>query len=262
MNTLLLPILIGWVFGYVVNYLADVLPVARRFVRPFCPGCETAFSLRDYLLGRPCGQCGKRRSVRFWVVLVGMIISSTYIWIHPPSRLGYPLGLALLTYFALVFVIDFEHHLILHPTSIVGALLGLGIGWLRYGLQATLLGGLAGLAIMLVLYLLGIPVSRFRARRMRAAGGEPDDEEALSQGDVILAGVLGLILGWPLIGFGLMLGILLAGAFGILLIISMVLSRRYHKQALMVFMPYGPPFILSTAFIVFLPNWLVTVVPK
>src|SRR5512139_1612724 len=102
MKTLLLPILIGWVFGYVVNYLADVLPVARRFVPPFCPSCETAFSLREYVLGAACRQCGKRRSVRFWVVLAAMIISSIYIWVHPPPRLGFPLGLALLTYFALV----------------------------------------------------------------------------------------------------------------------------------------------------------------
>ncbi|MGE5251944.1 MAG: prepilin peptidase [Bacteroidota bacterium] len=200
--------------------------------------------------------------MRFWVVLAAMTAGSAYIWVHPPARLGYALGLALLSYFAVVLVIDLEHHLILHPTSIVGAVLGLGIGWLRYGLGTALVGGLAGAAIMLLLYLLGIPVSRLRTRRMRAAGQEPDGEEALSQGDVILAGVLGLILGWPLIGFGLLLGILLAGALGILFLVPVLLSRRYHKQALMVFMPYGPPLILSATFIVFLPNWLVTVVPK
>ncbi len=41
---------------------------------------------------------------------------------------------------------------------------------------------------------------------MQAAGQDADNEEALGFGDVILAGVLGLILGWPFIWFGLLLG--------------------------------------------------------
>jgi hypothetical protein len=74
--------------------------------------------------------------------------------------------------------------------------------------------------------------------------------------------VLGLILGWPLIWFGLLLGILLAGGFGILLILAMLLTRRYRNQALMIFMPYGPFLILSAFIIVFFPRWLALVVPK
>jgi leader peptidase (prepilin peptidase)/N-methyltransferase len=155
-----------------------------------------------------------------------------------------------------------EHRLILHPTSIAGAFLGFGLGWMRHGIGPTLLGGLGGFAIMLVLYLFGVLFSRLRARRLQASGQPADEEEALGQGDVILAAVLGLLLGWPLIWFGLLLGILLGGAFGILLVVSMLAARRYHSQALMVFMPYGPFFIISAFFILFLPNWLATVVPK
>ncbi|MRR32837.1 hypothetical protein EG834_21460, partial [bacterium] len=62
-----------------------------------------------------------------------------------------------------------------------------------------LLGGLAGFTIMFVFYLLGVAFAKARARRMRAAGLETDDEEALGAGDVILSTVLGLFLGWPLI---------------------------------------------------------------
>src|SRR5688572_30980241 len=42
-------------------------------------------------------------------------------------------------------------------------------------------------------------VARYRARRMQAAGQADDEEEALGGGDVYLAGVLGLMLGWPFI---------------------------------------------------------------
>ena len=91
-----------------------------------------------------------------------MLVISIYVWFkapftlfafHPPYRMGYVLGMVLLTYFAMVFVIDFEHRLILHPTSIFGALLGLGLGFWINGLVPTLIGGLAGLAIMLDLLL-------------------------------------------------------------------------------------------------------------
>ena len=256
------PILLGWAFGYLVNYMADVLPVTRRFTRPVCDACGTPFELSGYLLGRPCAHCGRPRTSRFWVVQFAMAAASAYIWLRAPAKLGFGFGLVILIYFGIVFVIDLEHRLILHPTSIVGALLGLGAGWLSHGLTTTLLGGFAGFAIMMLLYLLGVLFSRFRARRMQAAGIPPDEEEALGAGDVILAGVLGLILGWPLIWFGLLLGILLAGGFGILLILGMLLVRRYKTQALMIFMPYGPFLILSAFIIVFFPRWLALVVPK
>jgi prepilin signal peptidase PulO-like enzyme (type II secretory pathway) len=97
---------------------------------------------------------------------------------------------------------------------------------------------------------------------MRAAGQPADDEEALGAGDVILAGILGLVLGWPLIWFSLLLGILLGGLIGLVVMAFMLLSKRYQENVLMVFMPYGPFFIVSTAFILFLPNWISAVVPK
>jgi prepilin signal peptidase PulO-like enzyme (type II secretory pathway) len=176
--------------------------------------------------------------------------------------MGYWLGMVLLTYFAVVIVIDLENRLILHPTSIVGAVLGLGIGTWVNGLATTLLGGVSGFAIMLGLYYLGVLFSKFRARRLRSSGQPSDDEEALGAGDVILAAILGFVLGWPLIWFGLLFGILLGGVIGILLIANLILSGRYGKQALMVFIPYGPFFVLSAFFILFVPNWIVTLVPK
>lgn len=258
---ILLPIVIGWLGGWAVNYLADVLPLTRRLSRPVCAQCNHEYPVGTYLTFRKCPHCGHRRGLRPWILQALMLVVSLYIWIKP-QRMGYALGMLLLTYFAVVIVIDIEHRLILHPTSVIGALLGLGIGSWIHGPIPTLLGGLAGFTIMLVLYLFGVLFSKLRARRLRASGLEADDEEALGAGDVILAGVLGLILGWPLIWFGLLLGILLGGAIGVILILVLITTRRYGKQAFMVFMPYGPFFIVSTFFILFLPNWIVNMVPK
>jgi len=262
MIALLIPILVGWALGFLVNYLADVLPTTRRLSRPACPECGDSYPLLDYLLGRSCRRCGRRRPVRIWIVFLLMAILSTYIWIHPPARSGFAIGIIILTYFATVFVIDMEHRLILHITSIVGSILGLAAGWLSHGLLPTLLGGLGGFLIMLVLYFLGVLFSRFRARRLQALGQRADEEESLGAGDVILAGILGLALGWPLIWFGLLLGILLGGVYAILLVFYMFFMKKYKERALMVFMPYGPFFILSAFFILFLPHWILTMVPK
>ena len=115
---------------------------------------------------------------------------------------------------------------------------------------------------MLVFYLLGTLFARMRARKMQAAGQSADDEEALGAGDVILATVLGLILGWPLIWFGLLIGILLGGLISIPMLVIMLVARRYKQDAWMVFIPYGPFFLISATLIVYLPDLLSALVPK
>lgn len=191
-----------------------------------------------------------------------LLAISIYTWLQPSLKIGYGLGLLLIAYFGLVFVIDMEHRLILHPTSIFGALLGLVVGFISNGPVLTLLGGLGGFLIMLALYYFGVLFSRLRANRLRARGQDADDEEALGAGDVILAAVLGLILGWPLIWFSLLLGIMLGGVFGLLLLVFLLSARKYRENVFMVFMPYGPSFILSAFLIIFLPNWIINILPK
>ena len=77
--TLIAPILIGWLAGYLVNYLADVLPSTRRFSQPACPQCNTSLTWKDYLLFQPC-QNGHIRKARMWIVQVAMTaISALYL---------------------------------------------------------------------------------------------------------------------------------------------------------------------------------------
>lgn len=258
--SLIIPAFAGWLAGLAVNYLSDVLPTTRTFSRPACRACSQEYAVADYVLFRRCKN-GHSRRLRTWVVQLFFVAASMFIWVAAPAKLGYPLGLLLTLYFGLVFVIDLEHRLILHPTSIFGAILGLMVGFFDHGLAPTIVGGLSGLAIMLAFYLLGMLFSRFRARRMQAAGRESDDEEALGAGDVILVTILGLMLGWPLIWFGLFFGILLGGAVSLLIVLWLVISRRYGKNALMLFIPYGPYFITSAFLIIFFPQWLALIVP-
>ena len=262
MSSVLVPIVSGWALGYGVNYLADALPASRRLTWPACSRCGTRFPLLSYLVGGKCATCGKSRAARMWLVILSMTAFAAYIWSRPLPKLGFALSAALAAYFAVVLVIDLEHRLIMHAVSAVGAALGLTAGWILHGPILTLTGGLLGFLIMLALYGLGVLFSRYRAGRLAQAGIPPDNEEALGAGDVILAGVLGLILGLEWIGRGLLLGILLGGLTGAILVLIMVISRRYGKQALMLFMPYGPFFVLSAFYLTFFPNWIVAATPR
>jgi prepilin signal peptidase PulO-like enzyme (type II secretory pathway) len=258
--TLIVSLLLGWLAGWLVNYFADVLPLTRRFTQPTCLQCDTPFGLKEYLLYQPCKN-GHPRKMRLWIIQVLILAASIYTWISPPLKIGYFLGLVLIIYFGVIFVIDLEHRLILHPTSIFGAFLGLIVGTIAHGIGPTLRGGLGGLLIMSALYFLGVLFTRIRAKRIIAMGQEPDDEEALGAGDVILITILGFILGWPLIWFGLLMGILLGGFFSLLIILWMVIIGGYKQNALMMFIPYGPYFITSAFLIVYFPKFLAMIVP-
>ena len=124
--TLLLPIVLGWLAGLFINYCADVLPLTRRFSQPVCRKCGAPFSWVDYLALRACRTCGEGRSLRTWLVQILATAAFVYFWMVPSKALGIPLGMVVLIYFGIITVIDLEHRLILHPTSLAGAVLGDG----------------------------------------------------------------------------------------------------------------------------------------
>lgn len=257
---LTLPLLVGWMVGWVVNYLSDVLPVTRHLSQPACLQCGASFPLKEYLLFQRCSN-GHPRPIRVWLVQFVLMALSVYSYLQPSNKLGYLGGILILLYFGVVFVIDMEHRLILHPTSIAGSILGLILGTAAHGLAPTLWGGLGGLLIMLAFYFLGVLFAKLRARRMRARGLEADDEEALGQGDVILVTVLGFLVGWPLVWFMIILSTLLGGIVSLILVISLLVTRRYNTNALMVFIPYGPYFLVGAALIMFFPDFLRALLP-
>jgi prepilin signal peptidase PulO-like enzyme (type II secretory pathway) len=255
---ILVPILLGWLAGLFVNYTSDVLPTTRRFSWPACPHCQTPFSWADYLTLRACRSCGKGRNLRTWIVQFLAVASFVYFWLFPSERLGFTLGMIVLTYFGILTIIDLEHRLILHLTSAVGAVLGIFVGTFIYNKEfsllesvgKSLLGGLIGFGIMFLLYQIGALVARYRARKMQAQGQGDDGEEALGGGDVFLLGVLGLMTG-PAVMAILFYGVLLGGLVSLALIITLLIRRRYSSDALMTFIPYGPYFILAAFYTLF-----------
>lgn len=243
----LMPILfaaLGLLGGYLVNYLADVLPQRRKLAYPVCAHCGKDYPVKRYLLEFRgiCPECKKPKKWRWVLTLVALSAYSLYTGYFPPDKLGFWLAWILAVYFSVIIVIDVEHRLILMPVIWVGFLLLGAIGLARHGWQSTLLGGVVGYGVMYGLYLLGELFSRAVAKRR----GQPLDEVALGFGDVNLAGVVGLLLGFPGIAAGLMLAILLGGLGGGLVMLVMLLRKRYSAYMPI---PYGPFIVLAAFFL-------------
>jgi leader peptidase (prepilin peptidase)/N-methyltransferase len=238
MITFLGNLVLGWAGSILVNYLADVLPVHRRLIRPYCLGCQSQNTWRQYLYLAPCDDCGRRLSTRHLVVLILGPVLAGLVYFFPIENLGNYGAQLWMSYFGLVVIIDLEHRLILHPVSLVGGLLGAIFGSFNHGLVNTLLGGAAGFGIMLVFYYLG----ELFVHLVSKSRGEEITEIALGFGDVNLAGVIGLLLGWPGIVGGLFLAIFLGGIVsGLFLLVQSVRKKYQAFQAL----PYGPFLVLS-----------------
>jgi len=236
----------GWVIAYFINYLSDVLPFTRKFTKPECPQCNATFSIQRYIFMQPCPGCGRKRVLRAWCVQIGLALAAGWMWVQPPARLGFWLGIGLLAFFVLVAVIDLEHRLILHPVSWFGAGLGLLVGSLQKGVLITILGGAVGYGIMLALYLLGILFNRLMAKRRNQ-----EVEDALGFGDVNLAGIVGLLLGWPEIVGGLLLAIVAGGVVSGLIMLGMAILRKYKA---MTAIPYAPFLILGAIIFLYIPK--------
>jgi prepilin signal peptidase PulO-like enzyme (type II secretory pathway) len=154
--------------------------------------------------------------------------------------------MVLVLYLALVTVIDIEHRLIMHVTSLAGVVIGLGIGVHLHGLPLTLLGGAVGYIVMLSLYLLGTLYVRYMSRHR----GAPISEEALGYGDVNLSAIAGLLLGWPGIAVGLLVTILAGGVVSLAVVLLMLLRHKYRP---FMAIPYGPFLVLSIAVLLLRP---------
>ena len=230
-----------------MNYLADVLPVDRKLSTPLCPVCNHPLSWKYYAVLSGCNHCDHKPGIRHKIVFFLGFVLSLMLGFFPLANLGVYGGLVWLIYFGLVVVIDVEHRLILHPVSLVGAVLGLIFGILNHGILPTIIGGAAGFGIMLVFYYLGELFVRLLAKKR----GEEIDEVALGFGDVNLAGVIGLLLGWPGITAGLILAILIGGIVSGIFLAIQLFRKKYHAfQAL----PYGPFIVLSAILLLFLAD--------
>jgi len=236
---------VGFIVGSILNHLADTLPRIRRIpLKPQCVECGQTFEFINYIILSRCNHCSVLPSVRRYIVLIVSIISFPVVYYFPPNFTGSILALLIFSYLGLVFIIDFEHRLILHPVSLFGGVLFLIIGNILNGWKSTLLGTLSGFGIMYVLYLLGILFGKVMAKRR----GQEIEEIALGFGDVILSTILGLLLGWPRIGLVLFFAIIFGGVFSGFFLLVSVMAKKYKAFTAI---PYAPFIIISSIVLIY-----------
>ena len=245
--------ILGWSFGVSINWLADSLPFYRKPAVPRCPACTAPFSPLAWfavpaVIARVwrCEYCGTRRQTRNLLVELLASVGSIGIYFWSSSSVNFWPALLVSVVFLLIIVIDMEHKLILHVVTFPAAIVFIVLGNLNpeMSLGRTLLGGAVGFGLFFLLYLLGGIFARSIARGQ----GNADDEVALGFGDVTLATIIGLAVGFPGVIEALLRGILAAGLFSIAYLFYMKMRRRYSAFTPI---PYGPFLILGAWWVYF-----------
>jgi prepilin signal peptidase PulO-like enzyme (type II secretory pathway) len=247
----LLAALIGAALGGVINVLADGLPPDERGQRrplnaPRCRGCRTPYpaalwpaSGHWFTARGACPHCGASRGWRAPMVELGMATGSALLWGWAGGDVGrFYAALTVVTIFGLIAVIDIEHRLILWRTVWISALILLVIGAVMMGWPKTLAGGAVGYGIVFGMYLAG-QLYEWAVARLR---GKPLDEIAFGGGDVNLAGLVGLAVGWSGVLFALLIGIFTAAAFSLGLAAWQIAHGRSWRDTPF---PYGPFLVLG-----------------
>lgn len=251
-----LTLLLGWALGVAINALADALPFRRMPGAPVCAACgaprpaAAVSGLAGLAIGAGrCAYCGTGRGPRAPIVEVASLLGALGLALAIPEPGRFLSAVAIWAVFLLIVITDLEHRLILNVVVVPAAVLFAALGALdpARGSSKTLLGGLVGFVAFYLLYLLGSLFGRV-ASRLRQA---PLAEVPFGFGDVNLAGLIGLAVGWPGVAVALVLGIFAAGAFSLAFLIWMAARRRY--SAFTPF-PYGP-FLVFGALAVYFRLW-------
>ena len=231
--------LLGISIGSFLNVVIDRLPAGRSLVNPpsHCDACQRRLSPRElvpiisylWLRGR-CAHCGARISRRVLLVevLSGVLFFLAF-W-----RFGLSPEFAITALWGCVFLviifIDWEQQLILNRLTYPAAIMALAIlaadsvlpewgllaGLRPFWPQASILSGLFAGAIGLVFFLIVFLIN----------------PRGMGMGDIKLAALIGLAVGFPLVIIGLFVGIFIGGLVAVVLLL---LKKKGRKDAI----PYG-----------------------
>lgn len=265
--------LIGFLAGVLVNTLADSMPYYRRPRFPFYPpnGSKRPpllwSGLLAFLLGKqidpqpaPPIEIGgeiipeplpadgsplhRRLSWRHPIIEIVMPLLFAFIPLNWPNHERTIIWMIYLSILMLITVIDIEHYLIIFPVIVPAVILAAIIGvvfpestrqTIDYFIGAALGGG-----VFLVMFWGGGVFSGL----VSAARGEKLEEVPFGFGDVLLAVLCGLMIGWQGFVFAMLITVF-AGAIGavVYLLIRLVMSKGY---TMFTPLPYGPYIVLGT----------------
>lgn len=217
--------ILGLAIGSFLNVVIHRLPAKESVVRPRsrCPECGTELASRDnipvvswLLLRGRCRSCAKPISPRYPLVELATASLFAAIGIRFSDSWALPAYLLFVAALLAISVIDLEHYIvpnrILYPTLFVTAPLLAGAALLEgepRRIRDAAIGGVAAWLALLVVHII--------------------QPKGMGFGDVRLAGLLGMHLGWldlELVLLGMILGFFLGAVIGILLIVTRLRGRK------------------------------------
>jgi prepilin signal peptidase PulO-like enzyme (type II secretory pathway) len=221
--------LLGLVVGFVVNVVATRLAAHRPLFGPLhCTRAHhpvtwaQALPVAGYLLqGGRCSACGKRISFSYPLVELATAVLFVFDYLLEGFGLPFVFHASYMALLMLVLVIDWKHRDIYLAVIAAGCGIALLGSFVLPGV--TPWGALIGAGVAGLFFLLAYIAAKLIF---------PKIEEPLGAGDILLALMMGLMLGWPNIVGALLIGPLIAGAVAILLLVS-------RRSKLGDFMPYG-----------------------
>jgi len=235
-------VLLGMIVASFLNVCADRLPAGQSLVYPpsHCPACSRRLAAKDlipifsylWLRGR-CRYCKAPIPRRvLWVEIATAALFGLAYWQYGLS-IELPIALFYISLFMVIFVIDFEHGLILnkivYPALVVALVISIFVppSQLAHisGEVAHLIDNLPQLGIAQAAIGGGIGFVFFLLVAIVSRGG-------MGFGDVKLAALIGLVTGY-LVVVALLMGIILGGLVAVILLGFKI---RKRKEAI----PFGP----------------------
>jgi len=233
---------LGLMVGSFLNVVIYRVPAKRSVVTPrsACPSCGTELANRDnvpvlswLVLRGKCRTCSTSISARYPLVELGTGVAFALLAVRFGPDAALPAYLFLAAGLIALSAIDLDTYLL--PKAVVYPTLGLTAVSLLVaavvasdgrGVAEAAAGGVIAFAVLFVIHFVS--------------------PRGMGFGDVRLAGVLGVALGWielPVVAVGLFLAFLLASVVGVALIATGVRGRKDK-------VPFGP-FLALGAYLAF-----------
>ncbi|MBI1919218.1 prepilin peptidase [Candidatus Microgenomates bacterium] len=246
----------GIVIGSFLNVLIYRLPRNLAILgRSFCPKCKKKISWQDnipllsfVLLGGKCRSCRSPISWQYPIVELLTGILFTLIYLSKTSPLGSPFGHPWGGFWELLFTL-----------FIASSLLVIFFTDLKYGIIPDKI--VFPLLILTIIYLFIIPNSLFLSHFWSAIGAAAfflllnlvTRGRGMGLGDVKLAFLMGLLLGFPKIIVALYLAFLTGAAVSLILVL---IGKKKFGQTI----PFGPFLVAGTLIAMFFNNVILNVV--
>ena len=239
--------ILGLCVGSFLNVVIYRLPHNMSLAKPgsHCPSCKYELHWYDnipvlsyLMLGGKCRKCKTHISFRYTAVE----LANTLLWLLCVFLFwekSIPLAciyIIVLSVFICVFFIDLEHQIIFDRFQIILLVLGVAsiffdkdFGWLSH-----VIGGVVGFAVF---YLISWGFEKLCGK------------EGLGGGDVKLAGVVGLLLGWERLLLGLLIATIPAAVIMLILSKGKKVENRQFPFAPFLVVGFGASMLFGTQII-------------